>query len=380
MARVPLPIQADLADIEAVCGYLVTKPAGASQAEVINEKSLGRRKLSALKFWGLIEDTGTKLRLSERGLLVAHDNGANRVTALREVVASITPYASVIARAVQNREMIVLSGDVAAHWHKNFRGYTQLDILNYQIVCFFRLAEAADLGRLVVGRKGQVTRFELAEDDARAFIDSANIAASQSTEGMDNGSGTEERTRHHGGLKPRALGRGNRVFVTHRMNKKIVEQVKELLAFGKFAPVVAQDRETPVPSPHLVMDEMRECDTAVIHIGFDGLLFDGGRNEEPRICGDVLIEIAAAMALYGRHFILLIKEGVTLPPNLQGLCECRYNGDELDMPATMTLFKAFNDFTRSQPARPLALAIGADHVVPQVLPYESIGTSVYANN
>jgi hypothetical protein len=380
MARVPLPIQADLADIEAVCEYLITKPAGASPAEVLNEKSLGRRKLSALKFWGLIEDTGTKLRLSERGLLVAHDNGANRVTALREVVASITPYASVIARAVQNREMIVLSGDVAAHWHQNFRGYTQLDILNYQIVCFFRLAEAADLGRLVVGRKGQVTRFELAEDDARAFIDSANIAASQSTEGMDNGSGTEERTRHHGGLKPRALGRGNRVFVTHRMNKKIVEQVKELLAFGKFAPVVAQDRETPVPSPHLVMDEMRECDTAVIHIGFDGLLFDGGRNEEPRICGDVLIEIAAAMALYGRHFILLIKEGVTLPPNLQGLCECRYNGDELDMPATMTLFKAFNDFTRSQPARPLALAIGADHVVPQVLPYESIGTSVYANN
>jgi hypothetical protein len=192
MARVPLPIQADLADIEAVCGYLITKPAGASQAEVINEKSLGRRKLSALKFWGLIEDTGTKLRLSERGLLVAHDNGANRVTALREVVASITPYASVIARAVRNHEMIVLSGEVAAHWHQHFRGSTQLDILNYQIVCFFRLAEAANLGRLVVGRKGQVTRFELAEDDARAFIDSANIATSQSTEGMDNGSGEPE--------------------------------------------------------------------------------------------------------------------------------------------------------------------------------------------
>jgi hypothetical protein len=103
---------------------------------------------------------------------------------------------------------------------------------------------------------------------------------------MDNGSGTEEtRTRHHGGLKPRALSRGNRVFITHRMSKKIVEQVKELLAFGKFVPVVAPDREAAAPSLHLVMDEMRECDTAVIHIGFDGLLFDAGRNEEPRICG-----------------------------------------------------------------------------------------------
>jgi hypothetical protein len=35
------------------------------------------------------------------------------------------------------------------------------------------------------------------------------------------------------------------------------------------------------------------------------LLFHGDENEEPRICGDVLIEIVAAMAPYGRNFILL---------------------------------------------------------------------------
>ena len=196
----PLPIQADLADIEGICRYLIARPDGVSAAELIDENALDRRKLSALKFWGLIEDTGTKLRLSERGLLVARDNGANRVAALRQVVASITPYASVIARALQNNEMIVPSGEVAAHWHKHFRAYTQFGILNYQIVCFFRVAEGADLGRLVVGRKGQKTRFELAEDDARAFIDGANIATSQWTEGVDGRSGAEETaTRDHGG-------------------------------------------------------------------------------------------------------------------------------------------------------------------------------------
>jgi hypothetical protein len=164
------------------------------------------------------------------------------------------------------------------------------------------------------------------------------------------------------------------------MNKKIVEQVKELVAFGKFAPVVAQVRETAEPSPHAVMDEMRGCDTAVIHVAADGLLFDGGRSEEPRISGDVLIEIGAAMALFGRNFIVLVEEGVALPASLQGLCECRYSGDELDMAATMTLFRAFNDFTRSQPSRPLVLAIGADHVVPHVLQYEHMGASVHAKN
>ena len=373
----PLPIQADLADIDAICGYLITKPAGVSPAELIDENALDRRKLSALRFWGLIEDTGTRLRLSERGLLVARDNGANRVAALREVVASITPYASIIARAVANKEMIVRSAEVASHWHRHFRAYTQFGTLNYQIVCFFRVAEGADLGRLVVGRKGHQTRFELAEDDARAFIDGANIATSQRAEGVDDGSGAEETpTGDDGGSKPRVLSRGNRVFITRRrMNKKIVEQVKELVAFGKFAPVVARVRETAEPSPHDVTDEMRGCDTAVIHVGADGSPFDGGRSEEPRISGDVLIEIGAAMALFGRNFIVLVEEGVALPASLQGLCECRYSGDELDMAATMTLFKAFNDFTRSQPTRPLVLAIGADHVVPHVLPQERIGTA-----
>jgi hypothetical protein len=153
------------------------------------------------------------------------------------------------------------------------------------------------------------------------------------------------------------------------------------VAFGKFAPVVARDREAARPSPHDVMDEMRGCDTAVIHVGADALLYDGGGNEAPRISGDILIEIGAAMALYGRNFIVLVEEGVTLPANLQELCECRYSGEELDMPATMTLFKAFNDFTRSQPTRPLVLAIGADHVAPpHVLQYGRIGTSIHAEN
>jgi hypothetical protein len=379
--RMPLPVRTAIADIDAICGYLIAKPAGASLAELINGEALDRRKLSALKFWGLIEDAGAKLRLSERGRLLARDKGANRATALREVVAAIAPYGSVIARAVHLKKNVILSTEVAAHWHQHFRAEAHFGILNHQTVCFFRVAEGADLGRLVVGRKGQHTRFELAEDDARAFLDGADIATSQWTDGVDDGSGAEETAAgEHGGSRPRSLSRGNRVFISHRMNKKIVEQVKELVAFGKFDPVVAQDRETAQPSPRDPMDEMRGCDTAVIHVGSDGLRFDGGRNDEPGISGDVLIEIGAAMALFGRNFILLVEDGVTLPANLQGLCECRYGGDELNMPATMKLFKAFNDFTRPRPARPLVLAIGADHVVPHVLQYECLGTSVHAKN
>ena len=42
----------------------------------------------------------------------------------------------------------------------------------------------------------------------------------------------------------------NRVFITHGRNKEIVTQLKEILTFGKFVPVVAAENETvskPVP-------------------------------------------------------------------------------------------------------------------------------------
>ena len=162
----PLPVRTALADIEAICGYLITKPAGATPAEVaavLDEKALDRRKLSALKFWGLVEDTGAKLRLSERGLRVARDDGAHRAAALREVVAATAPYGAVIAHAVRRKATVIMAAEVAAHWHRHFGAGAHLGILNHQTVCFFRVAEGADLGRLMVGRKGQQTRFELAE-------------------------------------------------------------------------------------------------------------------------------------------------------------------------------------------------------------------------
>ena len=58
---------------------------------------------------------------------------------------------------------------------------------------------------------------------------------------------------------------------------------------------------------------------------------------------NVLIEIGAAMAFYGRRFILLVKDGVKLPSNLQGLFEVRYTGETLDAASTIALLEAMKD-------------------------------------
>ena len=102
---------------------------------------------------------------------------------------------------------------------------------------------------------------------------------------------------------------------------------------------------TAKPVPQKVMDEMRSCGAAVIHVGNEKRLMDTEGNEVPLLNQNVLIEIGAAMALYGDKFVLLVEEGVELPSNLQGLYEVRYSGEKLELDAAMKLLKSFNEFT-----------------------------------
>jgi predicted nucleotide-binding protein len=356
-----LPIRTTIEDVQAVCAYLATKPTGATPTEakaVLDSSVLDARKLVALKFWGLIEDNGGKMRLTEPGRQLAKDKCARMAVVLQGRISHIKPYAAIVERAVHRNELLVTATEVAAHWHEHFKAdVSDSDkILNDQAVCFFQLAQAADLGVLTIGRKGQPTRFDFNETTASAFVQNGGFNAVDENNSEEAALDEQLIEKPKGQVETRSLSselstpevraeKGNRVFITHGKNKKILEQVKELVSFGKFEAVVAQERETAAKAvPDKVMDEMRTCQAAVIHVGVEGVLFEKDGTENPQINGNVLIEIGAAMALYGKNFILLVEEGVKLPSNLQGLYECRYKGDELNMEATMKLLKAFNAF------------------------------------
>lgn len=350
-----LPIRTTLDDITAVCGYLATKPTGATMAEakaVVDTKRLDGRKINALKFWALIKEDGNRLKLTELGRTAVKDQGAQLSNVLREVVRRVRPYAAIVERAAHRDESTVTTTEVATHWHEHFNGeVSEKDkILNDQAVCFFQVAQGADLGALTIGRKGQPTRFDFDLDAALAFVKGVSPLPAdlheepEEIEKPDWG-GTTAAIEAPLSAADNAAAKGNRVFITHGKNRKILEQVKEIVTFGKFEPVVAKEHETTSkPVPDKVMEDMRSCQVAVIHVGSEGVLHDKDGNEVPQINGNVLIEIGAAMALYGRNFILLVEEGLKLPSNLQGLYECRYQGEELSMSATMKLLKAFNEF------------------------------------
>ncbi|HZP61315.1 MAG TPA: TIR domain-containing protein, partial [Opitutaceae bacterium] len=130
-------------------------------------------------------------------------------------------------------------------------------------------------------------------------------------------------------------------------NRKIVDQLKTVIGYGNFEPVVSVDNETvSKPLSDKVLDDMRTCSFAVIHVDEEEVLLDQAGEKHVSLNQNVLIEIGAALALHKNRFVLLVKEGLQLPSNLHGLYQCRYSGDTLDFDATMRLLKAFNDFRK----------------------------------
>jgi hypothetical protein len=137
----------------------------------------------------------------------------------------------------------------------------------------------------------------------------------------------------------------NRIFISYGKQKAIANQIKELLIFGSFDPVVSVEREsTAIPVPEKVFEDMRSCAAGVIHVGGEGEYVDSAGAKHIKINDNVLIEVGAAMALYGKKVVLLVEKGVTLPSNLQGLYRCDFEGDKLDYEATMKLLKTFSQF------------------------------------
>jgi hypothetical protein len=148
--------------------------------------------------------------------------------------------------------------------------------------------------------------------------------------------------------------RRRRVYITHGKNHDLVEPIKKLLEYGELQPVTSVEKQTvSKPVPEKVMDDMRSCGAAIIHVDAERTIAEKDGTQHVILNPNVLIEIGAAMAFYGRRFILLVRDGVKLPSNLQGLYEVRYNGDTLDATATIRLLEAIKDIKNyALPAQP----------------------------
>jgi predicted nucleotide-binding protein len=158
----------------------------------------------------------------------------------------------------------------------------------------------------------------------------------------------------HTAVAKSADARLTKVFISHGKNQAFIVPIRELLKFGQLEAVVSVEKSTASqPIPQKVMSDMRSCGAAIIHVDGERKLMDLESKEVVALNENVLIEIGAAMALYGERFILLVKDGVKLPSNLQGMYEVRYASEKLDGNETIKLMSSINDMkTKPLPPAP----------------------------
>jgi len=336
-----LPGRTTLEDVQAVCGYLIKKPTGVTLKEmraVLDAKHLDQRRLGGLKRWGLIEESADRFRLTERGRRVIKDNGAGRGAALQDVVRETEPYLATVERAAHNGELTVSAVDAAAHWHENFK--TQVssndESLNEQVVSYFQLAEGADLGKIVVGRRGQPTRFEFDKDAVERFVD--GVAPTKDGEAVSGSSGVApevppppsspvspaSRDARHSELQPKPI------FVGHGKNKAPLNQLVQLLnTFQIPHKVVVDEANLGRPISEKVRDTIRACGSAILIFTRDQKFLDEAGNDVWRPSENVIYELGATSYEYENRIVIFKEKGLSFPTNFQNIGYIEFEVDAI---------------------------------------------------
>lgn len=344
-----LPIRTVIDDVDQVCGYLARKPTGSTVSDarkVISPKHLDGRKLAAMKFWGLIDESDGRMKNTEQGRQITLNQGANKIETLRNVVKGIPPYNAILERAVFRHEDSLSATDVAAHWHEHFPEESSPNdrILNDQAVCFFQLAQAAALGEIVIGRRGNPTRFQfttqLAEILGDVTSDPDSSVATQRTgehpssltqqpkNMVQTGAGSVHETKSQAGPTDQTLGQA--IFIAHGKNKKPMEQLKSILDKFKVPYRVATDEPNlGRPISTKVRETMLACNCAILIFTADEEFQDATGKQIWRPSENVVYELGASGYLYGKRIVIMKEDGVTFPSNFSDLGYISFAKDAL---------------------------------------------------
>jgi hypothetical protein len=334
---ITLPIYSDVEDIQAICGYLSTKPMGASLNEmkaVVQEKHLDSRKITALKVWALIEEGGRGLKVTDLGRAATKNDGRGLTETLVHVIKNAPPYLSIIERAAHRNEIALTSVDIAAHWHDHFEDHVASNerMLNEQVVCFLKIAEGAGLGTLTIGRRGSPTRFEFNQSALAAFLDKSSTYSVSQADGIVHEVSPVDMPIHEPTFEePPNTQLGQAIFIAHGKNKKPLEQLKTILDQFKIPYKVAVDEPNlgrPISSK--VRETMELCNCAILIFTADEEFQGKDGKAVWRPNENVVYELGASGFLYDNKIVIMKEESVEFPTNFRDLGYISFTKDQLD--------------------------------------------------
>src|SRR5829696_4231321 len=171
-----LPVLATPGDLREAVQYLKRKPTGVSVVEALADarrRVFEPRKVAAYEAWGVVARRGERLLLTRRGRQFARTLEPE-TRAYRALLDSNPLYRAALAWIHRQGLDLVTYGDVAAYLKDEFGALLPADDpkgAEEGVICFFHLCQAAELGTLTIGKRGQPARMRVEREGLDEYVE-----------------------------------------------------------------------------------------------------------------------------------------------------------------------------------------------------------------
>jgi len=355
-----LPVLATAGDIREVVQFLKKKPAGITVVEAmdtVKKRVFEPRKVTAYEFWGIITRDGDRLKLSSLGWEFARRQEPE-THVYRFVLNRLEPYRSVLEWMRLEEMELVTHLDVAAFWQEHYTEAIELHndkSIEGSVVCFFHLCQAAELGTVTIGKRGQPARLRIERDELQSHLeahfetmpatlpDESSAQPNREFEGNSAVPVASTLTVSRQTSKASAQSiNGLRMFISCRSHLESIDQIKLTLELADVTCHIAhRNQDEKIPMSAEIFHAMRRCDAGIVVIARDDFRKD---TDGAYLKEDVLAEISAAYVHFDRRIVLLWEKGFSIPANLPPMHLCEFEDESLSWAAAVDLMKTVKDF------------------------------------
>ncbi len=352
-ARFALPTLATAGDVREVVRYLKKKPAGVSVMEAVEDvrrRVFEPRKIAAYEMWGLVRNQHGRLLLTPLGREFAR-RLEPEASAYRALLRRTRAYHEALRWMDGQRADIITHTEVVDFWQQLFGDTESSGRANEgHVVCFFHLCQAAGVGAVTVGKRGQPARLRLDREELNDYLESTEQTA-QTEARSDESESTSQTTRSQsfagddGESSFPVANEALRILVSASANTGLAGQVETTLALaGNDCELfVRSDADSLIPQ-EAEAQAMRGCDAAVIIVSSSD--YDAAETGATTLRQGLIVQIAAAVILYGGRVALLWQTGLAVPPSLENLRRFEFENDVLTWEVGIGLLKAAKDFQK----------------------------------
>lgn len=340
-----LPVLATPGDLREAVQYLKRKPTGVSMVEALSDakrRVFEPRKVAAYEAWGVVARRGERLLLTRRGREFARTLEPE-TRAYRALLHANPLYRAALAWVHRQELELVTYADVASYLKEEFGpllAEAGAKGAEEGVICFFHLCQAAELGTLTIGKRGQPARMRVEREGLDEYVERRG-AARVTTRAREESEETTGDDEDLGG--PSA---GTCLFISYGAQPAhVVAQIQTVFELAGIKSH-ASERAPHDASAVLVADEaaevMRHCDAALILLSQDDCRPDG--SGAPAVSQRALVEIGAASVLYERRVLLLLDAPAELPAGLSSLPHVTLGAGGLTWEVGIELLKAVRGF------------------------------------